>query len=139
MTASPAPAIERVSDDRLLGRALLLSIADDVAGWVAGDRLASPSEREAARAHGAYLRQRMRRILGLLEGRGGSWAACPIRAIRRPTGAGVGWTGLSVGVQIREAPTRRRYMVVAGGASVDIMAWGIPIEPNHGKSNQVSF
>ena len=40
----------------------MLSIADDVAGWVAGDRLASPSEREAAPAHGAYLRQRMRRI-----------------------------------------------------------------------------
>ena len=54
LTATQDMVIERVSDDRLLGRLLLLSIADDVAGWVAGDRLASPVGREAVRAHGAY-------------------------------------------------------------------------------------
>ena len=58
--ATPGTVIEPVSTDGLLGH-LLLSVAD----YVAGDRLASPSEREAARAHGIHLRKRMRRIEGL--------------------------------------------------------------------------
>ena len=75
---------EPVTTSSLRRRMLFLSIADYVAGWVAGDKLAPQLERETAQAHRQHLRQWLRQVCGLLKARGqpavcrtlGRWIPC---------------------------------------------------------------